>query len=287
MYSINYFDELVLGQTAIWPFRLEGGAFSLNGGSFTNLTFEELDEPDPQQIGVTNHSNVPVPIPAGFLVGGLLQTRMTAEAIVVAAGETVGLMTFCVEEGRFSNATASRMGGRAPISFWAERSVFSRRGREFAANPGKRQHETWSRVREVEARLGESETHNLEQTVQRSRITLQDQLLRASLAFPENANAYVITLFEKPLAFEYFSAEGDAKLLGLETAVSTNISAGFGEMYGRVSQREIDIFLRQALASMENQNHALDDVESWFLSDEAGAVLQATSLNYQNRILAH
>jgi hypothetical protein len=287
MYSIKSFDELVLGQTAIWPFRLEGGALSPHGGSFTNLTFEELDEPDPQQIGVTNHSNLPVPIPSGFLVAGLLQTRMTAEAIVVEAGATVGLNTFCVEEGRFSNPTASRIGGRAPILFWAERSVFSRRGREFAANPGKRQHETWNRVRDVEDRLGGSDTHNLEDTVERGRTVLQDQLLRASRAFPEDANAYVITLFEKPLAFEYFSAEGDAKILGLETAVSTNISTGFGEMYGRVSQRDIDKFIRQSLDSMANQNHAVEDVESWFLSDETGAVLQGTSLNYQNRILAY
>ena len=99
------------------------------------------------ELVVTNTGTRPALVLEGELLEGGQQHQVAARSAMIASGESVVLEVRCVEEGRWSGSRShARTGRLAPMSVRA------------ASEQG----QTWSRVRDLEARHGGSgDTHFL------------------------------------------------------------------------------------------------------------------------------
>jgi len=141
------------GPIEVWPLhapqqRLTGMTWGLE-----NLDITEVFDPDPNLLHVTNGGTEPVFVPMGFLIGGLKQTRMVAEDLVIPAGVGMEIPVLCVEVGRFGATQGVWSAGRAPLSVLTAGA--------WQSEPSVRQGAVWESVRRQERRSGPRPTHTL------------------------------------------------------------------------------------------------------------------------------
>ncbi|MGM0930078.1 MAG: ARPP-1 family domain-containing protein [Actinomycetota bacterium] len=130
-----------LGPLTLFPVWAEGRAtVGLATGAAANLDVTELASgPQVGKLTVTNRDTKPVLLLEGELLEGGHQHRGRARDVILPAGETREVDTFCVEHGRWGGASAhNRSARRAPLNVRAE----LHRNDRGAETPGR----VWERV---------------------------------------------------------------------------------------------------------------------------------------------
>jgi hypothetical protein len=155
------------GPIEVWPLLAHRPSAGHWGWGLSALTVGEVLEPDPNLLQITNKGPIPVFLPMGFLIGGLNQSRMVAEDLVIPAGAHMEIPAFCVEVGRFGDGQASRPAGRAPVSVMAAGG--------WQRETSDRQGAVWAAVNRHEQRSGPRSTHSLEQVMVEDRRTRTTQ----------------------------------------------------------------------------------------------------------------
>jgi len=89
------------GPIEVWPLHSHGATLTGFSGGLGSLDLSEAVEPDPNLLSATNKGSEAVFLPMGFLIGGLQQSRMTAEDLVIPAGLSIEIPVMCVEVGRW------------------------------------------------------------------------------------------------------------------------------------------------------------------------------------------
>lgn len=191
------------GPIEAWPLLQRRESLTGFIGGLGNLEVSEAIEPDPNLLFATNRGSEAVFLPMGFLIGGLQQSRMIAEDLVIPAGLSIEFPVMCVEVGRFSNCEASRAAGRAPLSVM--NAGLQR------ADVGGRQQAVWASVRNHEHRSGQRHTHSLEQIMVEDRRDreaqrrIDDQVTREFQALPHQIGL-VATVGGEPIVMEMFGS---------------------------------------------------------------------------------
>lgn len=214
-----------IGPFEVWPVQWVGPELScirLSKGG--DLAFDDLDEPDPNTIIARNATDEELLLPAGQIIGGLLQTRMVPDAVLVPANTNLELDVFCVEQGRFHSPSQSRLVGRAPISVLvAGRSLFGHRN--WGRGSSGRQSFVWDSVRRQEARSGARPTSSLEQVMNEDQVSLKDfreviEQIEGKLHL-ESANGFAISFQGEPVMIEAFASTRGVEALAKETLAAT------------------------------------------------------------------
>ncbi|NHW47127.1 hypothetical protein HAV21_09510 [Paenarthrobacter sp. MSM-2-10-13] len=149
-----------LGPLSIFPVWTSGhGDLAISTGAHANVAVNEL--PDGAQVGklmASNNGPRPALLLEGELLEGGKQHRTCAHDVILGAGETRTIGTYCVEEGRWEAGMSShrRQSRRAPLTVRAE--LASRVG---ASDSSNRQGRIWERVRRLDAARGASATNSL------------------------------------------------------------------------------------------------------------------------------
>jgi len=191
------------GPIEVWPLHSHGATLTGFIGGLGSLNVSEAIEPDPNLLLATNKGSESVFLPMGFLIGGLQQSRMIAEDLVIPIGLSIEIPVMCVEVGRFSNCEASRAAGRAPLSVMNA-------GLQ-ATDVGRNQEEVWASVRSLEHRSGRRPTHSLEQVMVEDRKNREDQrrideqVTREFQALPHQIG-FVATAGGEPIVMEMFGS---------------------------------------------------------------------------------
>jgi hypothetical protein len=214
--ALNLGTPIEFGPIEMWPLTRKSGRIPNAVAGTAALAVEESSDPDPGTLHVANRGQTPVFLPIGYLFGGLQQSRMLVEDLLIGAGEDFEIPVACVEAGRFSDRQQSRPAGRVPVSVLAaalqpERHCRSRGGRQAAV---------WDAVTHQERRSGSRPTHSLEQVMQEDlqgptvphRIAAEiDRRFRST----ESQVGMVIAVGGEPLVLEVFeSANLGERLLG-------------------------------------------------------------------------
>jgi hypothetical protein len=214
-----------IGPFEVWPIQWSGPELSsIRLSNEGDLGFYELDQPDPNTIIVSNSTNEELLLPAGQIIGGLRQTRMVPDAVLVPANSNVEFDVFCVEQGRFHSPVQSRMSGRAPISvLLAGRSIVGQRN--WGRGSSGRQNFVWDSVRRQESRSGARPTSSLEQVMKEDQVSLKDfrevmEQIDANLRM-EASNGFAISCQGEPLMLEVFATKRGVDSLVRETLVAT------------------------------------------------------------------
>ena len=108
-----------LGPLTLFPVWAEGRAtVGLATGAAANLDVTELASgPQVGKLTVTNRDTKPVLLLEGELLEGGHQHRVCARDVILPAGGTREVDTFCVEHGRWGGASAhNRSARRAPLN---------------------------------------------------------------------------------------------------------------------------------------------------------------------------
>lgn len=196
------------GPIEVWPLLQRHQSLTGFIGGLRTLDVSEAIEPDPNQLLVTNKGSEVVFLPMGFLIGGLQQSRMIAEDLVIPVGLSIEIPVMCVEVGRFSNCAAPRAAGRAPLSVMNAGIQ--------ATDVGRRQEEVWASVRTQEHRSGRRPTHSLEQVMVEDRKNreyqrrIDEQVTREFLALPHQIG-FVATAGGEPIVMEMFGSAALAR----------------------------------------------------------------------------
>ncbi|MFH5880251.1 ARPP-1 family domain-containing protein [Arthrobacter sp. NA-172] len=149
-----------LGPLTIFPVWTAGpGQLGISTGTHADIAVTELASG--AQVGkltVTNNGPRPALLLEGELLEGGQQHRTCASDVVLGAGETREIDTYCVEAGRWQAGESShrRQGRRAPLNVRAE--LVSRSEERGGAG---RQDRIWERVRRFDAARGPSATSSL------------------------------------------------------------------------------------------------------------------------------
>lgn len=191
------------GPIEVWPLHSHGANLPDFSEGLASLDLSETIEPDPNLLSATNKGSGAVFVPMGFLIGGLQQSRMIAEDLVILAGLSIEIPVMCVEVGRFSDCEASRAAGRAPLSVMNAGSQ--------GADVGRRQEKVWAAVQTHEHRSGQRPTHSLEQIMVEDRRDreaqrrIDDQVTREFQALPHQIGL-VATVGGEPIVMEMFGS---------------------------------------------------------------------------------
>lgn len=205
--AVRLGDPQEFGPIEVWPLhapqqRLTGVSWGLE-----TLEVTEALDPDPNLLHVTNAGSDPVFLPMGFLMGGIQQTRMIAEDLVIPFGVGREIPVLCVEAGRFGAMQDAWAAGRAPLSVMTAGSCL--------AEPYSRQEAVWESVRHQENRSGLRPTHSLEDvmTVDRRTQATQrqvDEAVTKTFTAADDQTGIVATAGGQPILMEMF---GDTNLL--------------------------------------------------------------------------
>ncbi len=112
------------------------------------------DQAEVNQLMIENRGKIPILVFAGTIVKGGKQDRQLGQDLVIAAGATVPVDAFCVEQGRWSTV---REGKATEGVFTVEKMVASKRVRS-AGQYGKDQSGVWDQVAKVNAKAAKDPT---------------------------------------------------------------------------------------------------------------------------------
>lgn len=194
-----------LGPLTLFPVWTAGpGRLGISTGTHANVAVSELA--GGAQVGkltVTNHGPGPALLLEGELLEGGQQHRTCARDVVLGAGESRNIDTYCVEAGRWQAGETShrRQGRRAPLNVRAE--LVSRS--EERGGDG-RQDRIWERVRRFDAVRGSSATSSLLDHLDAHQSHGTDRRLDAAHAPApvEGQRGVVVGLGSQPLLLEVF-----------------------------------------------------------------------------------
>ena len=214
--ALNLGAPIEFGPIEMWPLTRKSGRTPNVVAGAAVLDVEESADPDPETLHVANHGETSVFLPLGYLFGGLQQSRMLVEDLLIGAGEGFEIPVACVEAGRFSDRQQSRPAGRVPVSVLAA----ALQPEQHTRHVGGRQAAVWDAVSQQERRSGSRPTHSLEQVMQEDlqRPTVQRQIAEEiDRRFPptDSQVGMVIAVGGEPLLLEVFeSADIGGRLLG-------------------------------------------------------------------------
>jgi hypothetical protein len=294
-----------VGPLHVWPMRWTGLSplkYQVPP-KIDQLFFREYDEgggPEIGRIEVFNPTDVPVLIPAGWVVGGdLLQVRVFNASEFVAPMESIIAKVSCVERGRWGQGKNEVDGGRAPLSVHASGKVFNGNSGLWDINYSTRQERVWRRVETLENRSGARPTSSLQQIMREDSTTihitsaLQNQSVN-ELRIVNGQNGFMIAFEGEPLMLEAFSSTKalratiqstirslsfDIDHLDFEQTSKDKVKEFIEEAsLGRLSPMQLGIPHSPFLGGCENvDTNAIKDVD--------GRLLYVTALNMKHRIL--
>lgn len=155
-----------LGPLTVFPVWTGGGGdLGISTGKHAKVTVSDLSSgAQVSKLEVTNNGARPALLLEGELLEGGQQHRISARDVILGAGETQTIESFCVEAGRWEAGKSShrRQGRRAPLNVHAE--LASRAG---GAHSADQQGRIWERVRRFDAARGASATSSLVQHLDR------------------------------------------------------------------------------------------------------------------------
>ena len=280
MTIFNLLPRIEVWSSGIWPIELPELAESNTTTPLTDLHFMELDEPDPNMIGVGNSGTFPALIPPGLIIGGLDQNRMVPFPTVVPAGMTIGVEVFCVEQSRFGGRAQQYLGGRAPIQFWLDRepnpvSVSPIRRR----NPAIDQPAIWDQIRQLSDRSDSNPDLAL------------DRLLTTGVGHPMTpsidagwgrSTAFALEIQGSLLRIEMYANQKDAQYMAFSTArcyLKFAPDRNLGLTRDKVQKLTENFFAKDFRSSPRRDFHFEE------IRGTTGEVLFAELTNYQNRLL--
>lgn len=238
----------VFGPIEVWPLHASHQTPQDWGWGLGNLEVSEALIPVPSVLHVANAGAAPVFLPVGFLIGGLRQSRMVAEDVVLRAGESREIPVLCVEAGRFHAAEVAQEAGRAPLSVMLAGLVAS------DGAPGapqqNRQASVWDSVSRHEQRSGARPTHSLTQVMAEDgtrRVTQQcvEADLRERLNLHPEQVGVIAAVAGQPLVMETFGSPTLAKAHIADMIRGLAFDADGLEL-GRSAYRNILEFVEQA-----------------------------------------
>ncbi|UYY80394.1 hypothetical protein OIT41_13790 [Arthrobacter sp. YA7-1] len=130
-----------LGSLTLFPvWTNASGQLGISTGTGSHLEVTELASgPQVGKLSISNHGITPALLLEGELLEGGHQHRICARDVILGAGESREVETFCVERGRWGsgNTSHNRAARRAPLSVRAELH---------SPQSGNRQGRIWERV---------------------------------------------------------------------------------------------------------------------------------------------
>lgn len=294
-----------VGPLHVWPMRWTGLSplkYQVPP-KIDQLFFREYDEgggPEIGRIEVFNPTNVPVLIPAGWVIGGdLLQVRVFNGSEFVAPMESVVAKVSCVERGRWGQGKNEVDGGRAPLSVHASGRAFNEEGAFWGVDYSTRQQNVWRRVKTIENRSGQRPTSSLQQIMREDSTTIQITSVLQNHSVNElrmvtGQNGIMIAFEGEPLILEAFSSTKALRA----TIQSTMRSLSFDTdhlKFQPTSKEKVKDFIEEAsIGKLSPMQHGIPhspylsggaNVDTNAIKDVDGRLLYVTALNMKHRIL--
>jgi hypothetical protein len=291
---------LDLGAVKVWPLIAPAHTFGTRTSfNVTDLQFEEMPDPDPRMLQVTNPTTDNIAVMWGTIIAGLRQTRMCAGSVIVPRGMTIALDTYCVEQNRFDNPVEPSVVGRAPISVMASGSIFDESRGRWIRGSSLGQRKTWDSIARQESRGGQRATSSLEQIMREDLSTFAElrnfeESVSTVIDPVAEFHGYAIAVGDQPLVLEIFGnpSEAPKQLSDTLRGLAFDIEQ---ESRCRVTDSEIHRFINGAILS-EMKNREVSDWELLLeggdsgsevrqLQDTQGNLVQMTMVNRNHRIL--
>lgn len=184
-------------------------------------------------LAVENGFSFPILIPAGALIAGLHQDRMSNESVFVEPHTTAGLSVNCVEKGRFSGGHQETPSGRAPVTILGAGRFYSTENRAWSFNPVQRQQAVWSRISDVQSADRYSKTDSLVEWLSLSDAWKQREPEVHGTQRPWHG--YVLSVSGSPAMLEIASPTIDLKEFAM---MSARAEAASRENLGRPSRHD-------------------------------------------------
>jgi hypothetical protein len=267
------------------------------------LFFREFDEGDGPEIGrieVFNPTDVPVLIPAGWVIGGdLLQVRVFNASEFVAPLESIIAKVSCVERGRWGQGKNKVDGGRAPLSVHASGRVFNENSGLWDMDYSTRQERVWRRVETLENRSGQRPTSSLQQIMREDSTTvhitstLQNHSVN-ELRMVTGQNGIIIAFEGKPLLLEAFSSTKALKATIQSTIRSLSFDIDHLNFKATSKEKVKDFIEEASIGRLSPMQHGIphspflgggETVDTNATKDVNGRLLYVTALNMKHRIL--
>ncbi|WP_426940067.1 ARPP-1 family domain-containing protein [Pseudarthrobacter sp. S6] len=193
-----------VGPLSIFPvWTAAPGELGISTGTHADVAVSELASgAQVPRLTVTNNGPRPALLLEGELLEGGQQHRTCARDVLLGAGETRDIDTYCVEAGRWEAGQSShrRQARRAPLNVWAELAAGSDdpRGSD-------RQGRIWNRVSRFDAVRGPSVTSSLLDHLDRFTQDRDDPFTASDAPAPlDGQRGVVIGLGSQPLLLEVF-----------------------------------------------------------------------------------
>lgn len=289
-----------LGAVKVWPLIAPAHTFgSSTSFNVNGLLFDEMPDPDPRMLQVANPTDEDIAVIWGTIIAGLRQTRMCAGSVIVPRGTTIGLETYCVEQGRFENPVEPTVFGRAPISVMASGSVFDDSQARWIRGSALGQRKTWDSIARQESRGGQRATSSLEQIMREDfsnfpELRNFEESIASNIELEAEFHGYAIAAGDQPLVLELFGSSKEAPRQLAETlrGLAFDIER---ESSCLVSDSEIERFI-DGMTLTPVRNREVSDWELLLeggdsgselrkLHDTQGELVQMTLVNRNHRIL--
>jgi hypothetical protein len=294
-----------VGPLHVWPMRWTGLSplkYQVPP-KIDQLFFREYDEgggPEIGRIEVFNPTDVPVLIPAGWVVGGdLLQVRVFNASEFVAPTESIIAKVSCVERGRWGQGKNEVDGGRAPLSVHASGKVFNGNSGLWDMNFSTRQERVWRRVETLENRSGARPTSSLQHIMREDSTTihitsaLQNQSVN-ELRIVNGQNGFMIAFEGEPLMLEAFSSSKALRATIQSTIRSLSFDIDHLDFEPTSKEKVKDFIEEASLGRLTPMQLGLphspflggcENVDTNGIKDVDGRLLYVTALNMKHRIL--
>ncbi|MCC9206516.1 ARPP-1 family domain-containing protein [Arthrobacter sp. zg-Y769] len=191
------------GPLTIFPVWTSGpGRLGISTGLHADLAVSELATgAKVAQLTVRNNGKRAALLLEGELLEGGQQHRTCARDVLIDAGETLDIDTFCVEAGRWEAGqnTHHRQARRAPLNVRAELA-----GAGSTQSGGRRQEQIWERVRRFDAATGPSATSSLPEHLDRFGSRDRHRFASSVPEPLEGQRGVVIGVGGQPLLLEVF-----------------------------------------------------------------------------------
>lgn len=289
-----------LGAVKVWPLNAPAPEVETKTSFNSNLLkFEEMPDPDPNMLQVTNPTAEDITVLWGTVIAGLQQTRMCAVSVIVPRGMTIGLDTFCVEQHRFSNPVKPEIAGRAPLTVMSAGSIFDSDSKRWIRGTSVNQRRVWSSVSRQEVRGGRRATSSLEQIMREDSETFDalrsfHRSIESAFEGEETFNGFAIAVGDQPMLMEVLGKSSEAPRLLEETLRGLAFDLE-SQIDCVVTDSEIERFI-DSLTDHEIARESRGDWE-WSLEggdasaeirqllDRQGSLVQVTMVNKQHRTL--
>lgn len=298
--SIRIQEPLNLGAVKVWPLIAPAPEVPTGTSYKTGLLqFEEMPDPDPNMLQVTNPTAQNIAVLWGTIIAGLKQTRMSANSVIVPRGMTIGLHTYCVEENRFSKPVTPAVAGRAPLSVMGSGSTFDFETLSWARDTKTNQRKVWKSVAAQEARSGRRDTGSLEQIMREDSVNIEavrDFMLNIETVkeIRPQFNGYAIAVGDEPIIMEVLGNLNEAPNQLLETLRGLAFDLDAQDVC-RVTDSQIERFVAGLTDQTITKNSRGDwdwtieggdeSLEVRQLLDSQGSLVQVAMMNKRHRVL--